>query len=262
MPFAEVADLRIHYTDAGEGEPLVFLHGFTLDHRMWKRQIDHFRGNYRVVCPDSRGHGLSAVPPTGYSRDHRVEELRELADKIELERFHLIGLSMGGSTAIGFALKHQERLRSLILVSSGAAGYSVGKKISKIDQLAIEKGLEAARARWMHWSLRYYRNRNEDLGRELEIMMREHPGAVWLDKMRGKYPRTYDLDHIHRIGVPTLIMAGQSDTMFIELARQLHAGIAGSSMVIYKKTGHMINLEIPERFNSDIERFIESVSSA
>jgi pimeloyl-ACP methyl ester carboxylesterase len=260
MSYTNADDLSLYYEEHGQGQPLVFLHGFSLDHRMWGPQAAVFRQKYRVILPDARGHGQSDSPQTGYSRTHRVEDLAGLVDNLGIERFHLVGLSMGGATAIGYALKFQERLKSLTLVSSGAAGYSASKKFSKLDDVARSDGVEAAKAKWMDWSLSWYREDRKEIGRLLALMMREFKGAIWSDPMRGKYPKMNDLDEVHKITVPTLIMAGDLDRMFAELASQLHERIVGSHSMIYKNTGHMLNLEQPEAFNRDLEVFLEGVS--
>jgi 3-oxoadipate enol-lactonase len=260
MPFVELEDYRLYYEETGHGDPLVFLHGFTIDNRMWDPQVEFFARKYRVICPDAKGHGQSDAPPTGYSRDGRVEDLRRLADTLQLDRFHLVGLSMGGTTAIGFALKYQERLSSLTLVSAGAAGYKFSSKISKIDQLAREKGIEFAHRKWMEWSLRPFKNRKAEVGKQLEMMMAEHSGAVWMDEMRGKYLRTSDLDNVHRITIPTWISAGELDKMFVPLAEKLHERIKSSSLRVFDGVGHMINMEISDLFNSELDSFLKSVS--
>jgi 3-oxoadipate enol-lactonase len=97
MPHATIDNIRFFYEEAGSGPPVVFLHGFTLDHRMWQPQIEYFKERFRVICPDARGHGKSDAPLTGYSRAHRVEDLAGLVDRLGFERFHLVGLSMGGA---------------------------------------------------------------------------------------------------------------------------------------------------------------------
>jgi pimeloyl-ACP methyl ester carboxylesterase len=81
-----------------------------------------------------------------------------------------------------------------------------------------------------------------------------------MDPMRGKYPRTRDLDHVQRISVPTLILVGELDRVFVPLARELHKKIRTSELKIYENTGHMLNLEAPDRFNGDIKAFLDAHS--
>lgn len=257
MPYADLGEFRMYYEGAGEGEALVLLHGFTLDRRMWQPQVEFFRDRYHVVTPDARGHGLSDSPMTGYSRADRVQDLTRLVDNLNIESFHLVGLSMGGSTAIGFALAHPERLKTLTLVSTGAAGYNVGKKFPSLDQVAKDKGAAAALEKWRKWSLAWYKGDLKPLGEFLDSMMSQYSGAVWRDPMRGQYPREDDLSRVANINLPTAIFAGAQDKIFIPLAEQLHSLIRGSRLLVYPKIGHMLNLEQSARFNGDLKVFLE-----
>jgi len=260
MPYADLGDIRLYYEGAGEGEALVFLHGFTLDRRMWRPQVEYFRDKYHVITPDARGHGLSDAPLSGYSRADRVQDLAGLVDNLRIESFHLVGLSMGGATAIGYALEHQDRLKSLTLVSTGAAGYSVGKKFPRLDQLAKDKGAAAALDKWRSWSLGWYQDDRRELREFLDSMMSEYSGAVWRDAMRGKYPREDDLGRVSRITVPTAIFSGSLDRVFVPLAEQLHSLIMGSRLFMYPNVGHMVNLEQPDSFNADLKVLLEGVT--
>lgn len=265
MPYAQLGDIQLYYNETRPVEkhrgrlappPIVFLHGFTLDGRMWDGQLEYFGATHRTIAVDAKGHGKSDAPPTGYSRRDRVLDLKAFVDGIGLDRFHLVGLSMGGSTALGFALEHQHRLESLTLVSTGAAGYNVSKKISHIDRLAKEKGLEAARTKWREISLMYYKEDKQGIAQRMATMIDQHSGAIWMDPRRGNYPREEDLPRVHSIDAPTLIIAGSEDKVFVELAELLHQRIRGSNLLIYDGIGHMVNMEAPSRFNKDLERFI------
>lgn len=265
MPFANLKRIKLHYLDHGSGEPILFLHGFTIDHRQWiplgdKTLIDWCKlNNFRAIIPDMRGHGMSDAPKTDYRRADRVLDLIELLDELKIEKCHVVGLSMGGSTGIGMAFSHPERMRSLTLVATGAAGYNVGTKISKLDNLAIEVGIEPAKKQWAEWSMSYYDKKGRaDISSLLSIMIQDHSGAIWLDPMRGKYQRTNDLEHVYTIKLPTLIMIGSDDKIFVPLARQLHERIGGSKLIVYDSVGHMINLEIPQRFYSDLADFLRN----
>lgn len=259
MPFVACETFRLFYDDIGQGDAIVWLHGFTLDHRMWRPQIEFFAPDYRLILPDARGHGRSGVTPSGYSRADRVEDLRVLIDALRIERFHLVGLSMGGSTAVGFALKYQDRLRSLALVSTGVAGYGAGKKLDRLDEIGRRQGAGAAKAKWQEWALAWYRTPDrEAIGSFMQAMIEEYSGAVWADPLRGKYPREFDLERVHTLTVPTMIAAGEQDRIFLPLAGELHKRIPHSILQVYPEAGHMINLEVPHQLNKDIGLFLES----
>lgn len=260
MPYARLENFQMYYEEYGRGEPVIFLHGFTLDRRMWTPQINFFNHFYRVILPDARGHGLSEAPESGYSRADRVEDLFQFADNMKIDRFHAVGLSMGGSTALGFALKYPEYLKSLTLVSSGAAGYDIGKKISRIDELARTRGIEVAREKWKDISLNWFGEGEKTIRDLMETMINEHSGAVWKDPRRGHYPREYDLDKIHRIKIPTEIICGSRDKIFTGLGKILNEKIKGSHLKIFENVGHMVNLETPNVFNEELKLFLEGVA--
>ncbi|MDH4156346.1 MAG: alpha/beta fold hydrolase [candidate division Zixibacteria bacterium] len=270
MPYALVqqpdASHRLFYldmfTENTTRPPVIFLHGFTLDHRMWVANAHFFRDYYRVLLLDAKGHGLSDSPGTGYSRADRVEDLRAYMDALRLDKAHVVGLSMGGSTAIGLALDHQDRLASLTLVDTGAAGFSAGVKIERIDRLVREKGLEAARRKWMDGALVWYKKDKEHIRALMHTMITEHSGAVWLDPQRGRYPRENDLERVHEIKVPTMIFVGELDRIFLPLAEKLHERISGSRLSIFEGVGHMLNLEAPEKFNRELKVFLEGAAGS
>ena len=259
MPYFRSGDVKLHYQDEGQGEALLFLHGFTCDHRMWQAQLQFFSSNFRVLVLDSRGHGKSEAPETGYSRDHRVEDTKLLLEELKIDKVHLVGLSMGGSTAIGFALKYTERLKSMVLVSTGAAGHSPGKKIGILDEIALTKGINAAKEKWLEWILVWFNKRDPEIGRLIRKMVNDHSGAIWIDPMRGKYPRTIDVENAHKIKARTLIVAGQLDHLFVELSEKLHQEIKNSQLILLENAGHMLNLEYPAEFNAELSNFLKSL---
>lgn len=256
MPYFHSGDVKLYYQDEGRGDTIVFLHGFTCDHRMWASQFQYFSANHRVVVLDSRGHGKSDAPKTNYSRDHRIADLLVLLDELKLEKIHLVGLSMGGSTAIGFALKHQDRLKSLTLVSTGAAGYSPGKKVEMVTEIAQTKGIKAAKKKWLEWTTTWFKERDPQIGQLMTDMANDHSGAIWIDPMRGKYPRTVDLENAHKITVPTFIVVGELDKIFLPLAEGLHKSIKNSRISVFENAGHMVNLEFPQKFNRELSQFL------
>ncbi len=262
-------ELRIHYDTSGDtsGEVsgdaqsdkgvLVFAHGFTLDRRLWQGQLEYFKSDYYSVAFDSRGHGLSDAPETGYSRDHRETDLKALVDELKLEKFHLVGLSMGGATAIGFALDYPERLESLTLVSSGVTAYNPTRHQDKLTKMAREQGVEAARERWITSTLRYYLDKPGTARELLETMMKEHSAAPWQDPNRGNYNHRNDLELLKDMSVRTLILVGEHDRNFIPMGERLLEAIAGSKLEVIPEVGHIINLEIPEQFNERLKVWFE-----
>lgn len=259
MPHVTINRVKLYYETVGRGVPIVFLHGFTLDHRMWRRQVEHFSKNYQTITYDSRGHGQSDCPASGYSRAERVSDLFRMAQSLEFGRFHLVGLSMGGATALGYALDYPDDLLSLTLVDSAAGGFKPPAKYRDLRTVAVEMGVEEAKRRWMKSTLFYFLNRNEELKKELTEMMKGHCGQLWLDPKRGKYKDRDDLRLSSKINIPTMIFVGEKDRYFLPLAKELHKNIANSEIDIVAGVGHMLNMEAPQRFNQRLEQFLGRV---
>lgn len=117
MPFFETADrVRLHYETAGEGTPLVFIHGWAMSGKVWRIRKRYAGGN-RLIIPDLRGHGLSSAPAAGYSLENFAADLVDLFDELQLDRAILIGWSMGVLVALEAFPLLRERLAALVLVS-------------------------------------------------------------------------------------------------------------------------------------------------
>ena len=122
MPMASVNGVELYWEETGQGAPLVWLHEYGGDLRSWEPQVRYFSRRYRVVTYNHRGYPPSTVPRAArdYSQDLLVEDLHQLLTHLGLGPVHLGGCSMGANVARDFAIAHEERTRSLILVGAGA----------------------------------------------------------------------------------------------------------------------------------------------
>ncbi len=129
--FVEANGLRFHYLDWGDpgGPPVVLLHGTTSNAHSWDRISAMMAKKYRAIALDARNHGDSDTSPVPYNRDLLAEDVAATVDALGLDRFGLIGLSMGGRTAMIYAGYHPERIERLVIediapdtpVAAGAA---------------------------------------------------------------------------------------------------------------------------------------------
>ena len=263
MPHVLLASgVRLYYEEylpvkSTEGIPVIFLHGFMLDRRMWTFQVERFGQAHRSIFVDAKGHGLSDTPDSGYGRDERVEDLRLLATALAIDRFHLIGFSMGGATALGFALTYPERLQSLTLVAAPVARHRFFKWVTKLDTLAKEQGAEVARKAWLDRIMPYYAPPElQEIGEMMRQMIIDQPLAVWNDPMRGKYLTEADTDRLQKISTPTCVIAGTRDRVFVEMASIMNERIPSVEQHIVTNCGHMVPLERPELFNDIVLEFL------
>ena len=119
MPVVRAGDLDVTYREAGGGSPLVLVHGNWATNSWWEPTLARLPTGRRGVAPDMRGRGGTRGPDNEYSISSLAEDLRTFADALALERFDLVGHSLGSCVAMQFALAHGERLRSLTVVSPG-----------------------------------------------------------------------------------------------------------------------------------------------
>ena len=119
MTRKDLETISLYYEECGAGEPLLLLHGLGTDGRSWEYQRDHFAEQFRVIVADVRGHGRSARPPGPYSVPQFAADIFALLDHLQIDKFHLLGLSMGGMIGFQMAVDQPERFQSLIVVNSG-----------------------------------------------------------------------------------------------------------------------------------------------
>ena len=120
MPYAKSGEDRLYYEESGEGTPLIFLHGFSLDRRMWDGQFELVAERYRAIRYDARAHGRSQADSVQFAD---WDDLRQLLDALEIPRAVIVGLSMGGRIAVDFALTDPDRVAGLVLVGAGLSGF-------------------------------------------------------------------------------------------------------------------------------------------
>jgi pimeloyl-ACP methyl ester carboxylesterase len=117
MPYLHLGDLRLFFTDDGEGDvPLLLVHGYTADSHDWSWQIPHFVPDHRVIAVDLRGHGASSAPADGYTTGQFAEDLVGLLDHLEVAQVVAMGHSMGGSVVSALAVEHPERVAAIVAV--------------------------------------------------------------------------------------------------------------------------------------------------
>jgi pimeloyl-ACP methyl ester carboxylesterase len=115
--FVDVGGLQMHYAEAGEGEPVVMLHGWPQHWYQWRYQIPELAKRYRVICPDLRGFGWSEAPPSGYEKETLAADIVRLLDVLELEQVKLIGHDWGGWCGFLICIHHPKRIERFVALN-------------------------------------------------------------------------------------------------------------------------------------------------
>lgn len=243
---------HLSYQIVGEGDPICFVHGFTLDKSMWERQVDFFSQKYQVITYDLRGFGHSSIPTQRYSHH---QDLADLLNYLQIKETYVVGLSLGGEIAIDFALEYPEKVKKLILADSSLSGYK-----STVDwNVHIENGgLEMAKKRWLEHRVFAYSQSNEEVKQKLSLIVNNYSGWHWLNKDLRSKAQPLALSRLGGINVPTLILVGEYDlSYFHDISNVLLKGVKGSKRVLIPSAGHMVNMDNFEYFNTEVEKFLK-----
>ncbi|MEE9274494.1 MAG: alpha/beta fold hydrolase [bacterium] len=262
MALAVCSSIQISYDDTGPVStrtPVVFLHAHSLGRSMWDHQKQAIRSTHRVVTYDLRGHGSSEKPKTGYSREEEISDLAGLLDVIKAQKAHLVGLSRGGSIALGFAAAHPERTASVVAMG---AGFDYPRHIPELADQILQtmatlraEGLRAAREYWSSIPLFAPARENEELASALEQMILAYTGTHWLDPSPPQDPSLADA--APSITAPALILVGERDLPgFHAWADELAEKIPAAEKKVIAGAGHLVSLEAPEEATAAISEFL------
>jgi pimeloyl-ACP methyl ester carboxylesterase len=260
--FATVNGTRLYYETEGTGHPLVLVHGFSLDTRMWDAQVDPFAERYRVIRYDVRGYGKSAVPGTdGY---YHADDLKALLDHLGVERAHVLGLSLGAAIVTEFAVAYPQMTSALVAVDPVLWGYEWSAEndeaMGKIWGAGRTSGIEAARKLWLADPMFAPVLANRGAAEPLVRIVSDYSGWAWVNDDPGLLPDPPAAARLEEINVPTLAIVGELDVPdFHGVVDALGKRIKGARKVILPGVGHMSNMEDPRAFNEALLAFLASV---
>jgi 2-succinyl-6-hydroxy-2,4-cyclohexadiene-1-carboxylate synthase len=271
MPDVRVGDVSLHVTVAGEGEPLMLLHGFTGSGAQWVSQVEACAGRFRTIAVDLLGHGHSDVPadPERYRMERCVADLRTLLDGLRVERACWLGYSMGARVALAFALAHPGRVRALVLegVAPGIEDpFLRRQRIADDEALAdrIERGgVEPFVDDWMRQPLFASQAR---LGKAFLAAARASRcanSAVGLaNSLRGMGTGAQEplWGQLATLAPPTLLVVGEEDGKFRAIAETIVRRTPRATIAIIPQAGHAAHLENARAFNACVLRFLTKES--
>jgi pimeloyl-ACP methyl ester carboxylesterase len=262
MTKLQVNGVDVAYTVAGDGPPVVLLHAGIADRSMWEDVMPMLAGSYRAIACDLRGFGETPLPdgPFAYAAD-----VVALLDELEIERAHVIGVSMGGHVAIDLALARPDRVDRLVLVGAGIDGWDHEPTLREAwaeEEAAFERG-DLDEVAWMNvrtWLDGPERDENTvsaALRRRVYEMQRaaldlENPAATpgWLTPSRR--------ERLGDIEAPTLVLVGALDQRdFRRIARFLASEIPGATFEELPGVAHLPPLERPEAFARAVLAFLD-----
>ena len=261
------------FEDTGSGTPVVFVHEFAGDLRSWEPQVRHLSRRYRCITYNARGFPPSGVPDDAhaYSQDRARDDVLAVLDALDIERGHIVGLSMGGFATLHFGLACPERARSLVL-----AGVGYGAEPEQRDRFQDEadatarflrtRGMAAFAGTYSVGPTRVqFRNKDPRGWEEFAGMLAEHSAAGSAHTQQGvqkKRPSLFDLaDRMKKLTVPTLIVTGDEDWPCLVPSVFMKRTIPSAGLLVVPNSGHTVNLEEPAAFNTALADFFAQVDA-
>jgi pimeloyl-ACP methyl ester carboxylesterase len=258
-------NVRLHITDAGEGRPIVMIHGWPLSDEMYEYQYnDLINNNFRVVGITLRGFGKSDKPYGDYNYDVHAMDIKKILSNLGLTDAVLVGFSMGGSIAIRFASSDGGAYVSKLVLAGAAAPVWTQRKDfpynfpkSAVDDL-IKLNFEDRPKLLSNFAKIFSATENslnEGIGSWLNgigLSASSYATAQCLIALRDTDLRS----DLLKIKIPTVIMHGKKDKICsFDLAEQMKAGLANSRIVAFENSGHSLFLEETQKFNAELVKF-------
>jgi len=244
---------------ARAGQPaLVLLHGFALDSRMWRKQVEAFSHDHRVLTLDLPGFGPQAPDlASGTQVDPSADVLRAL-DVARIDRAHLVANSFGAAVAADFALQHPDRVRSLTLVGPLLLGRRTGIEAwSRCVALANEGDRATAAEIWLDDPLFEGIRQDEELFEELRQMVLDYKGAHWTGQITSRWGDPDPLPSLRKLEIPALVVSGETDiASFTTMAEAYARTLPLARREILAGAGHLANLERSAAFNALLRDFL------
>jgi pimeloyl-ACP methyl ester carboxylesterase len=255
MPYAEVNGRRLHYIRRGDGEPLLLIMGLSGNHLHWGEPfLEQLERDFDVIAHDNRGIGRSDHHGGPFTVADMADDAVGLLDALGLESAHVMGISMGGMIAQEVALRHPERVRSLVLgcTYAGGEGSALTDEavIMRLTQLFMSGDVERAlRAGWEVNVSRAFREAHPEAAERMLAIAAELPGTIEILLAQVQAATGHNTStRLNEITAPTMIVHGTEDQMLaVSNARQIAGLMPGARLEILDGVGHLFFWEQPER---------------
>jgi pimeloyl-ACP methyl ester carboxylesterase len=256
MPFASVNGIDLYYESHGDGPAVVFAHGAGGNHLSWWQQIPVFAGRFRCITFDHRAFGLSRDGEGEGQRGRRAfhDDLRDLLDHLGVDDVRIVAQSMGGRTAVGFALRNPGRCKAMVL--AGTTGGAVTDEVRHLQARyrETERGSQTLMRRAIAPDLKERDAEREFLYRSINRLNPARP-KDFLAPIPGYTGSS--ATRLAEAGFPILFVVGRHDAITPpEIIERCHEAVPGSQYRVIEESGHSAYFEQPQGFNDAVMPFL------
>lgn len=267
MPHIEANGQRLYYEVHGEGEPLLCVMGLSADTLSWTLQVPAWSQRYRTIVFDNRDVGQSSQATGEYEVADMAADALALADALELERFHLLGLSMGGAISQEVVLAAPERIQTLTLVvtfgGAGAWGRTQGESWSRrVVGMSPEERVEELLLLCL--SERTFENVEFVEFLRQTLLANPHPQSVEAFVRQLLATSRHEArDRLGSLQLPVHVIGAEHDVLVpVWKSRELAELIPGAQLTVIEGAAHGVNLEAAEPFNAAVLDFLGAAASS
>ncbi|HEY2589618.1 MAG TPA: alpha/beta hydrolase [Tepidisphaeraceae bacterium] len=262
MATQTVRGVTFHFHDRGKGLPLVLVHGFPLDSRMWDAPVSELSSDFRTIAPDLRGFGQTHASDP-FTMESMADDLHALLERIGALPCVLAGLSMGGYIALAYVRKYPADLRGLMLIDTKAEGDTAEQKEGrqKTIDLVRSQGAKAVAEQMLPKMLAEETpKRRPAVAQALRGLMEACPPKTIEHALLAMRDRPDQSSNLSSIAMPTLIIVGDHDAITpVAIAQSLQKQIPHAQLVVITGAGHMAPMEQPAQVNQAMARFLHSL---
>jgi 3-oxoadipate enol-lactonase len=259
-----INDISISYIEHGslQGLPVVFIHGFPFNHRMWEPQMRELPNDIHAIAYDVRGHGSSAVGDGQFTIELFVDDLIALLDHLGIEKAVICGLSMGGYIALRAVERHPKRIKGLVLCDTKSESDTNEEKIKRTSSLKTVKSAGAGAfaedfVKAIFWTKTL--EKNPEAVEFIKELIHANSNLGICGTLLALASRTDTTESLSSINVPTCIIVGEFDLRTPpSCAQEMHKAITKSELHILSNAGHMSNLENTKDFNTILLSFLKN----
>lgn len=263
MATQTVRGVTFHYQDRGKGLPVLLVHGFPVDSRMWGAQISELSSNFRTIAPDLRGFGQThAFDP--FTMETMADDLHALLEQIGALPCVLAGLSMGGYIALAYVRKYPTDLCALMLVDTKAEGDTAEQKEGrqKMIDLVRSQGTKAIAEQMLPKMLAEETPKcRPAVAQALRGLMEACPPKTIEHALLAMRDRPDQSPNLSSIAVPTLVIVGDHDAITpVAIAQSMQKKIPQAQIAVITGAGHMAPMEQPAQVNQAMARFLQGLA--
>lgn len=264
MPQLKANGINIHYEEQGSGDPLLLIMGFTMSVVGWHWNIPTFAKSFRTIAFDNRGVGQSDKPDLPYSMAMFADDTAGVLDALNVEQAHVFGISMGGMIAQEFALRHPQRVQTLILGCTNCGGPNTVQSkdpdvLNMLGNIASVDVQQAALVMTKVAVTPWFMQKRMDILLELNQLSAQQPTPKhgMVQQMQAIIGHdTYE--RLPQIAVPTLVITGKEDGLVPpENSITLAQRIPNADLALLSNASHLFNIELPEATAETVTGFIQ-----